>query len=70
MTARRKPLPLPGGYAELARSWKSRQESGYSADRAQLQCCGVWTDYPTPGHDTKCPACHSVFTVSGSGAGQ
>lgn len=34
------------------------------ADVLQIQCCGVWTDYPEPGHDTECPVCHSTFTVT------
>jgi DNA-directed RNA polymerase specialized sigma24 family protein len=29
----------------------------------QIQCCSVWTDYPTPGHKTQCPVCDTVFTV-------
>lgn len=27
----------------------------------QIQCCGVWTDYPMPGQPTECPTCHSTF---------
>jgi len=34
----------------------------------QIQCCGIWTDYPEPGRDTQCPVCKSTFTVSASPA--
>jgi hypothetical protein len=29
----------------------------------QIECCGIWVDYPTPGSNTQCPACHSVFST-------
>lgn len=29
----------------------------------QIQCCGVWTDYPSPHMTTQCPVCGTVFTV-------
>lgn len=32
--------------------------------RPQIQCCGVWTDYPVPGRTTECPVCQTVFTVN------
>ena len=31
--------------------------------RPQIQCCGVWTDYPVPGCTTQCPVCGTVFAV-------
>lgn len=30
---------------------------------AEIYCCGRWIDYPTPGNDTQCPVCFSVFHV-------
>lgn len=30
----------------------------------ELECCGVWTEYPTPGRDTECPECKTTFHVS------
>lgn len=52
--------------------WSARPETG-SGDAAgvamgtggqmEIQCCGVWIDYPTPGHDEQCSVCRSTFTV-------
>jgi hypothetical protein len=33
------------------------------AGQQQIQCCGVWTDYPVPDCTTQCPVCGTVFTV-------
>lgn len=30
----------------------------------QLQCCGVWIDYPKAGGAAECLTCHSTFTVT------
>lgn len=32
--------------------------------RTEILCCGVWLPYPTPGHESFCPLCRSVFFVS------
>ena len=31
----------------------------------QIQCCGYWIDYPTPGQAVTCPGCGSVFLTRG-----
>jgi hypothetical protein len=29
----------------------------------QIQCCGIWIDYPKAGESTSCPECKSVFAL-------
>jgi len=65
MTARRKPVPLPGGYAELARIWQARAaRCGVCKGTGRVRAC-------PPCLTIRCPApeCPRVTCEDCGGSG-
>ena len=40
------------------------RSDGYSYGTIQIQCCGIWIDYPDIDAPSSCSICHTTFVLA------